>query len=113
MGINAPALAITSSWFIDGVVELSSTAGLGTAAAGTLLLLAIVPGLGMPVFLVAAGATAVPLAAALGADLGGESSVAVPALGAAFLGVPFVPALIQNTYQIPTLATTKKRAKSK
>jgi hypothetical protein len=95
MEIKAPALATTSSWFIEGVVELSSTAGF--AAAGAFVLLTIVPGLGIPVFLVAAvGATAVPLTAALGAAFGGESSVAAAAFGAAFLGVPFAPALMKK-----------------
>lgn len=93
MEINAPAFATTSSWFIEGVVELSSAAGLATGAgAATLVLLAIVPGLGMPDFFVAAGATAVPLAAALGGAAVG-SSAAAAAFGAAFLGVPLAPAL--------------------
>jgi hypothetical protein len=78
---------------MDGVVELSSAAGLAGAA---LVLLAIVPGLGMPVFLLAAGATATPLGAVLGGALGGESSVAAAApLGATpFLGVPLAAPLI-------------------
>ncbi len=77
---------------MDGVVELSSAAGL--AVATTLVLLAIVPGLGMPVFFVAAdGATAAPLGADLGTAVGGSSATFG---GAPFLGVPLAPALSQN-----------------